>query len=74
MSKKLLGVLTAAIVVMAGAVSANAKSHEVQQPNNTASVCNPYAGTVYDGVYPHGGMPRSCDPLANTKWEGWGPL
>jgi hypothetical protein len=73
MSKTFLAVLTAAIMVTAGAASANAKSDSVHQFYNYAPVCDPYAGTVFDGVAPYGAVPRSCDPYAGTIWEGVAP-
>jgi hypothetical protein len=75
MSKSFLAVLTAAIMITAGAASANAQMapHSTQHLYSAAA-CNPFAGTVYDNVYPFGSTPRSCDPVAGTKWEGWGPL
>ena len=76
MSKSLLAVLTAVIMITAGAASANAQRgpQSTQHLYNSAATCDPFAGTVYDNVYPFGSAPRSCDPLAGTKWEGWGPL
>jgi hypothetical protein len=73
MSKTFLAVMAAAIMVTADAASANAKSHSVQQFSNHATVCDPYAGTVFDGVAPYGAVPSSCDPYAGTIWEGVAP-
>jgi hypothetical protein len=74
MSAKILAALTAvAILVSAGAASAKSKVSTMRHNHFTASQCDPYAGTVWDGVAPYGSSGRQCDPYAGTVWDDVAP-
>jgi hypothetical protein len=40
---------------------------------NSYKACDPYAGTVWDGVAPYGSTPECDDPYKGTVWEGIAP-
>jgi hypothetical protein len=74
MSVKILAALTAAtILVSTGAASAQNKVPAMGDGQSIASQCNPYAGTVWDGVAPYSSKGGRCDPYAGTIWDGIAP-
>jgi hypothetical protein len=70
MSQRVIAIFASAIMLTASAASASAKPRSVHDHSARAPVCDPYSNRVVQS----GQLARSCEPDADTVWDGPAPI